>query len=381
MQQSIKIPSGTVKKVKKQRNGHLREIIAYFTKRSFGKRQLSDKKKELFFAEMGMMLSSGVDVHAALQIVNMEFESKKEVEGLNRITEKLVSGQNLSDAIEGSNLFSPLDISVTRIGENTGQISETFRFLSDYYKRKIKQRNLITSALSYPVFVMLFAMLAVGFLLNNVVPIFSSIYQRFGGELPLVTKLVVGVSERLPIISLILLCALCVAVLSAFSFQKSANFNRITAKVLLLIPGLKNILSVNFIERFCRLMALLINSKVPLIESIGLSKEAIALLPLRSALEKVEHDLFAGLPLWVALEDCKVFPRRVILLVKMGEEINQLEGVFENLAHQYSLVQEKKLKNLGTYLEPILIIIVGILVGLILVAVYMPMFKLGGSIM
>ncbi len=128
-------------------------------------------------------------------------------------------------------------------------------------------------------------------------------------------------------------------------------------------------------------MAMLTFSKVPLVDSIGLSKETVTLAPIRDALEKVEVALFSGVPLWVTLEDTKLFPRRVISLVKMGEEVNQLNTVFGNLAQQYTVLQEKKLKALGTYLEPALIVLIGALVGLILVAVYLPMFKLGEQFM
>ncbi len=116
---------------------------------------------------------------------------------------------------------------------------------------------------------------------------------------------------------------------------------------------------------------------MPLIDSITLSKDTVALTPIRKALNSIEIGLFAGVPLWLSMENTKFFPRRVISLVKMGEEVNQLDAVFTNLAQQYTTMQEKKLKSIGTYLEPALIVIIGALVGLILIAIYLPMFKLG----
>jgi type IV pilus assembly protein PilC len=127
-------------------------------------------------------------------------------------------------------------------------------------------------------------------------------------------------------------------------------------------------------------MSMLVNSKVPLVESISLCKNTVSLTPLQNALDRVEVDILTGVPFWVAIEKAKIFPRRVVSLVKMGEEVNQLDSVFTNLANQYAQIQEKRMKQLGTYLEPLLIVIIGALVGLILVSIYLPMFKLGGAV-
>jgi type IV pilus assembly protein PilC len=173
---------------------------------SFGGKGFNDSKKEFFFSELAMLLSSGVDIHNALSIVTTDFEKKKETELFTKIVTRLISGRNFSDSLEESEAFSKLDISVIRIGENTGRLTDSLRFLADYYNRKIKQRALVVNAVSYPIFVLVFAVLAVGFLLNNVVPIFSTIYQRFGGELPFITSFVIGISNRMPLLILFTFC-------------------------------------------------------------------------------------------------------------------------------------------------------------------------------
>lgn len=326
-----------------------------------------------------MLLSSGVDIHNALSIVTTDFEKKREIELISKIIAKLVSGRNFSDSIEDSEAFSKLDISVVRIGENTGRLTDSLGFLADYYNRKIKQRTLVLNAVSYPIFVLVFAVLAVGFLLNNVVPIFSTIYQRFGGELPLITKLVVGISNRMPLLFLLFFLIVCLIITTVMLYRANKRVNKIIANVLLALPLIKTIIMVNFLERFSRVMSMLVNSKVPLVESISLCRNTVSLSPLQDALARVEIDILTGAPFGVAIEKTKLFPRRVVSLVKMGEEVNQLDSVFTNLANQYAQIQEKRMKQLGTYLEPLLIVIIGALVGLILVSIYLPMFKLGGQ--
>ncbi len=377
MQQTFKIPS-TNKPESNRSNLKWNSIV--FRGFSFplsSRSRLNDKAKELFFAEMGMMLKSGIDIHKALTIVASEFEKKVENHLLNRVIEGLVSGHNLSDTMHNSKGFSEIDVSVVRIGENTGLLSDSFSFLADYYSRKIKQRTLVSNAISYPLFVLAFAIIAVGFLLNNVVPIFTSIYQRMEGDIPLVTKIIVNLSEQMPFLVLLLFAISTSILVIAYLYRVNNRVNNALASLFLSTPILKEILMVNFLERFNRVMAMLASAKVPLIDSITLSKDTVALTPIRKALNSIEIGLFAGVPLWLSMENTKFFPRRVISLVKMGEEVNQLDAVFTNLAQQYTTMQEKKLKSIGTYLEPALIVIIGALVGLILIAIYLPMFKLG----
>lgn len=380
MQQSIKIPRSTRAKSRRKDDTVFKKILTtqIFT---FKRKELPDKKKEIFFSEVGIMLSSGVDIHAALKIVGSDFQAKADAAIFSRLIDGLISGENLSDAMLGTNAFSRLDISVTRIGESTGQIVNVFKFLADYYNRKLKQRTLVLNSISYPSFVLFFAVIAVGFLLNSVVPIFSSIYKRFGGDLPFITRFVVSISDRMWLITLIFLLAVSALVFLSYLYRTSIRFNMHISKALLAMPFINQLLVVNFMERFCRVMAMLTSSKIPLVESVNLSKETVTLLPYREALGRVEADLYAGVPFWRALERTQHFSRRIIYLVKMGEEVNRLEAVFENLTVQYGIIQEKRLKNLGTYLEPVLIVIVGIMVGFILISVYLPMFKLGDKFM
>lgn len=377
MQQTFKIPSSNKAKSTRDSLEWASTLLTGFSFMGSTGIRLSDKAKEVFFAEMGMMLNSGIDIHKALTIVTSEFEKNIDNQLLNRVIEGLVSGQNLSDTMESSKGFSKIDISVIRIGENTGLLSDSFKFLADYYARKIKQRALVSNAVSYPLFVLVFAFVAVGFLLNNVVPIFTSIYQRMEGDLPIVTRVIVNLSEQMPLLIMLLFFFATIILVVIYLYRVNESVNNFLASIFLVTPLLKDILKVNFLERFNRVMAMLASARVPLVDSVALSKDTVALAPIRKVLNTIEQGLFAGVPLWLAMENTKLFPRRVISLVKMGEEVNQLDTVFTNLAQQYTTIQEKKLKSIGTYLEPALIVLIGALVGLILVAIYLPMFKLG----
>lgn len=346
---------------------------------SFGKQGLKDHKKEQFYSELNILLSSGTDVRTAMDIIVAEQTKKKEKAIFEDLMNHVLEGVSLSEAMEESQKFTPYEFYSVRIGEESGKINDVLKDLSIYFSKKIKQKKQFSSALTYPLLVLVTAIGAVIFMMNVVVPMFVDVFMRFKGDLPAITKAVVKLSnvfsEYLDLVFLIL-----VSIALILYFVRKKNWYRnFSTKLLLKIPMIGVLVQKIYLARFCQAMALLIGSKTPMLRAIQLIKNMITFYPYQQALTIIEDDILYGKPLHKSMEQFSIFDKRTVSLTKVAEEINQLDTVFAKLNDQYSQELEHRIGMLSSVLEPIMIIFVGLLVGVILIAMYMPMFQLGTS--
>jgi Type II secretory pathway, component PulF len=342
--------------------------------------KFNDNRKEHFFSELGILLSSGLDISSAFQVVIDQSQPGYERDVYQDIYECLLRGSSLSDALKDSGKFTTYDSICVKMGEESGRISEVLSEVSNFYDRKIKYRRKFISAISYPLLILITAVLAVVFMLNFLVPMFVDVFKTTNSELPALTKLIVHLSnlsgKLLPWISILFLSLLIVL----YKIRKNVFFRKYSAQFMLKLPIFGKIVSLIYLERFLFSMVLLSKSRVSVVDSIRLIRQMIGFYPYEVALEKVEQDLLGGRLLYDSMADFQIFDRRIVSLIKVGEEVNQLSQIFERLNHQYSDDLEYRINSMGNLLEPLLIIVIGIMVGIILIAMYLPMFKLGSAI-
>ena len=231
-------------------------------------------------------------------------------------------------------------------------------------------------ALAYPSFVIGFAFLVIFFLLNYLVPMFSEVYKRFDGDLPTITQSIIDFSEWAGQYMGFLLVALLATAVVLYFQRKKIWFRRLTASLLLGIPIFGGIFRRIYLARFCQSMFFLLGSNVPLLKTIGLVKKMIGFYPVEVSLAQAEKDILQGDALHNSLAKSKFYPRRLLALLKVGEEASNLDQMFEKMADQYNSEVEQKTATIGNLIEPILIVGLGVLVGFILVAMYLPLFQL-----
>lgn len=367
-------------KATKTESKNIKKIFDFLNRDiAFGKKGLKDQKKEQFYSELNILLTSGTDVRTAMDIIVAEQTKKKERSIFESLTNRVLEGVSLSEAMENSGEFTAYEYYSIRIGEESGKLNDVLKDLSVYFSKKIKQKKQFTSALTYPSLVLITAVSAVIFMMNFVVPMFADVFKRFKGDLPAITKAVVKLSnvfsEYLGIVILILLSI----ILIQYFVRKKNWYRNFSSKLLLKIPMIGVLVQKIYLARFCQSMALLIGSKTPMLRAIQLIKNMITFYPYQQALSVIENDILYGKPLYKSMEQFSIFDKRTISLTKVAEEINQLDAVFSKLNDQYSDELEHRIGMLSSVLEPIMIIFVGLLVGVILIAMYMPMFQLGTS--
>lgn len=346
---------------------------------SFGSKQVSDKKKESLYIELSTLLLSGIDLRTALELILVDQEQAKDKALFDGIRLRILSGLALSQALKETGRFSDYEYYSIKIGEETGRLGEVLTDLAKYYKSKIQQRRKIVSAITYPMIVLVSSLGAVVFMIKFVVPMFADVFLRFGGELPWITATIIKVSgwfdRYFPFFILFIL------LLTAFYFfrRNTLWFRRVSSVLFLKTPVVGDLIKKIYLARFANTMRLLVSTDTPLLQSIALVRQMINYYPIEDSLLKVEQDILQGQSLHKSLATFGFYPAKMIQLIKVGEEVNRLDYFFEKIASQYTEEVEYRTNTISSLLEPLIIIFLGLVVGVILIAMYLPMFQMSNS--
>ncbi len=337
----------------------------------------NSKKKEQFYTELSVLLTSGIRLKDALSLIATSQKKKEDASFFEELSAKIVAGSTFSDILRADKKFTVYESHSVRIGEESGSLEKVTGSLADFYTRKNEQRRNVTSALTYPIIVLITAFLAVIFMLRFVVPMFKDVFNQNNVDLPRITEIVMSVSEWLGSYGWIILGILILfGILQPF-LNKQVAYRNLKDRLLLKMPLIGSFIKTSNIARFTQAVSLLVNSKVSIPQSIHLAKEMISFSPLKIVLDSVEKDMQKGTSLSKSLEAQSFFDAKMIALVRVAEETNQTEYVFDKLKEQYNTEVIRKSKMFSTLLEPVIILIVGVLVAVILISMYLPMFELG----
>lgn len=364
----------SVLKEKTETSSFLKREIVLFNK------AFSNKIKEDFYTELSVLLKAGVSLKDGLELIQKSQRKKQDGDVLNRVSQDIVLGKALSEALKSHRQFTDYEYYSLKIGEETGTLSQVTEQLGQFFARKNEQRRNLISALTYPIIILSTSVLVVAFMLRFVVPMFQDIFKQQGVELPAITVFIIGVSGFVQKYGLLILLMMIALIASRSYFNKKKRLKQFKDTFILKIPFIGNFMKAIYLSQFTQAVSLLTASKVPVVNSIQLVKQMIDFYPLQHALEVVEQHILKGQSLSQSLAQHTLFGDKMIALVKVAEETNQTEFIFDRLNMQYNTQVQQQSKMLSTIMEPFIILIVGVLVGVILIAMYLPMFKLSSVI-
>ncbi|OFY93710.1 MAG: hypothetical protein A3K10_17210 [Bacteroidetes bacterium RIFCSPLOWO2_12_FULL_31_6] len=335
-----------------------------------------DKKKEQFYSEISLLLSAGTDIKTALELIVDETEKEKDRLLLQTIKDDIINGLSFSEALYKTGKFTEYEYYSLKVGEETSRVDIVLSDLAIFFKRKVDQKRKVSSALSYPAVLLLSAIGMVIFLLKFLVPMFQDIFKSFNKELPSITQFVIDVSDIIS--DYFLLIFLIIIGIGAFIYfnRKKDWFRKSSAIIILKIPVVGDLAQKIYLSRFCHSMNLLISARNPLLNSIGLVKKMIDYYPIQSALNVVENDIMHGKSLNESMKEFSIFPKKMTSLIKVAEEVNKLDAIFQNLDEQYSKELEYKSEVFGKLLEPFIIVVISFIIGFIVVAMYIPLIEI-----
>ncbi|WP_068473274.1 type II secretion system F family protein [Saccharicrinis aurantiacus] len=343
------------------------------------KTKLSDKDKELFYLELFSMLEAGIDIKRCLDILMTQQTKVADKEIYKQLQILILKGNSLSSSMKSVKVFSSYEYYCVQIGEESGQLLKVLVELSGFYTAKLRLRKQLVKSLSYPFVIVMASIGAVAFMLTFIVPMFSDIFKRFDGNLPYLTKIFINLSSTIGNNIIAILLVMFIGVIGIIYGFKNKKITKKMQILYLKIPYVGQLISGIYLSRFFSSMSLLLSSKVPLVDSLDLVGKMVEFYPLQIILVKAKADIHKGSSLCSSLKGHKLFDAKVIAMVNIGEDINKLPEFFAKLNSRYTEELEVKSAALNTFLEPIIIMGLGIVIGLILVSMYLPMFKLSTS--
>ena len=341
---------------------------------------LNDKRKHYFYIQLETLIHAKIDIGNALKLIVETTSKKNGQETFAAAYNNVLRGDSLSSSLQKTGKFSPYEIFSVQIGEETGRLENVIKEIAVFFGKKIKQRRNLINALTYPVIVLFVAFGSVLFMMNVVVPMFADVFKRFGNELPLITRTIILMSDffikGLPYFFIV------IAAGSFFLWQsrKKHWFKKWTAIVILKTPVVGKLVQKIYLARFCTALGLLMDAKIPLVKALRLVKEMIELYPISITLDLIEKDILGGKSLHSSMAAFGIYDKKMIALIKVAEEVNKLDEMFNDIARNYSEETEHEISILNSLLEPFLIVFLGLIVGIILVGMYLPLFQLGVNV-
>ncbi|MCT4665716.1 MAG: type II secretion system F family protein [Flavobacteriales bacterium] len=344
-------------------------------------KKLSPKYLEEIYNQLTVLLKSGLDIHAGIQLILETSDKKKKylIEVLDRVSGFMLEGKTLSDSFLETQAFHPFDYYSIKIGEESGRLSEVFEDLKKYYQSKIALKRLVISSLTYPAIVILFTSLVVMFLMVFLVPMFQDMFSRTGSELPMITQVVISISDFLAQNFLYLFSALILSVILIWRALRIPKIKSYWDHILLRLPIIGLLVRKTNLLRFIQLLLLMAKAHVPITKSLELIKKSSHFYPLKNTCQQLSQQLIKGQSLSEALTEDHFISKKIKTLIKVGEQGNKLEEVYESLILELEKEISHQNKLITSLLEPFIILFLGVVVALVLISMYLPLFNINAG--
>ncbi len=333
----------------------------------------------IFSRQFSTMVNAGLPIMQGLSIVAEQSENPNFRVVMGRIRDDIANGVPLSEAMaKHPKAFTTLYINMVKAGEQGGILDTIFERLSEYLEKADGVTRKVKSALMYPIVVMSVAFLVVIFLMVKVIPTFRDVFDSFGAKLPLPTQIVINISEFLQSKKAFLLVAGMIGLwllISAYRKTKAGAYQ--WDKMLLGLPTFGPLVRKAAVAKFARTLGTLIKSGVPIMDALETVGKTAGNLVVERAVQNCRDSVREGKTLTQPLKDSGVFPPMVIQMINVGEETGALDQMLSKVADFYEEEVDVAVEGLTSIIEPILIVFLGVTIGFIVVAMFMPMFELG----
>ena len=347
----------------------------------FSPRQKKIKPMDIavFTRQLATMMKAGVPLVQSFDIVADGLENPTMRNLVINVKNDVAAGTGLAPSLEKHpRYFDELFCNLVASGEQSGALETMLDRVAVYKEKTEALKAKIKKAMTYPIVVLIVAVVVTGVLLVKVVPTFASTFEGFGAELPAFTQFVVGLSElaqRSWFIALIAIIAASIGFREAR--MRSPSFSDAFDRVSLRFPIVGNIIQQSVVARFARTLSTTFSSGVPLVDSLDSVSGAAGNAVYRNAINKIRDEVTSGLTLNQAIRNANLFPVMVPQMVAIGEESGALDEMLEKVAVHFEAEVDNSVDNLTALLEPLIMSVLGILIGGLMIAMYLPIFQMG----
>jgi type IV pilus assembly protein PilC len=340
------------------------------------KKRIKLKDLAVFSRQFATMIDAGLTMLRSLTILSEQVENPELRKVLRTVKQDVESGHSLSSAFNRHPaVFPPLMINMTRAGEAGGFLDVTMRQIADNFEAEVKLRSKIKAAMTYPIVVFVLAILMCIGMLVFIVPVFEGMFSDLGGELPLPTQVLVVMSKSLRV-ALPVLVVLAVAGLWVWrKVGRTERVRNVVDPLKLRLPVFGDLFAKLALARFARNLGTLLSSGVPILQSLEIVSETTGSIVISRALKEVQESVRRGESVAGPLAQHAVFPPMVVQMIASGEETGAIDQMLGKIAEFYDAEVEATTEALTALIEPLMIAFLGAIVGSMIIALYMPIFK------
>ena len=334
----------------------------------------------LFYRQLALLLESGIDIITSLELLRSQASSRTLNRVLGEVIADLHSGSQLSAALgKHPRTFPPICCQSLRVGEQTGNLEVMLRQIADYVEKGAVTTKSLKSALMMPIITAVVAIGVIGILVTVVLPAFGNLYSSIGAELPLMTRILLGVSSKLQSYGIYLLLAVFIAAGLAFVYIKTPDGRYKWDKLLLSLPLLGRINHLNELARCCRSISLLYRAGLPLTEIMPLVVQGSSNKVIVESLTDVQQDMLKGEGLSQPMAKNDLFLPMMVQMVRVGEETGNLDTTLLAVAQNYETEAEDRTRSFIGLVQPTMTLIIGLVVGLITLSLVSAMYSIYGQ--
>jgi type IV pilus assembly protein PilC len=356
-------------------------------KKETGKEKFNPKKKiksisvVIFTRQLSTMITSGLTLVQSLEILSNQIEDKDFRGIVKNIKERIEGGARFAEALkEFPQCFDPLYVNLVTAGEEGGMIDTVLNRLAIYMEKSAKLIKKVKSAMIYPISIIVVAVGVVLVLLVFVIPVFETMFKDMGAELPMPTQVVVNLSRLVKSTIHFMIAGLVVAVFLFKRYYGTQKGRRQIDKLILKLPIFGVLAIKASVARVTRTLATLLSSGVPILESLAIVAKVAGNTIVEDSLVVARLRISEGRSMSEPLEESGVFPPMVVQMIQVGEATGQLDNMLNRIADFYEEDVDNLVSNLTALMEPMIMMFLGVILGGLIIAMYLPIFKLGTAV-
>jgi type IV pilus assembly protein PilC len=340
------------------------------------KKKITVKDMGVFTRQFSTMINAGLPMVQCLNILSAQADKPHFKKIISTVTSDVEGGSTLAEALAKHPIFTQLYVNMVEAGEAGGILDLILNRLAVYLEKAEALQRKVKSAMTYPTVVAVVAISATVFMLMFIIPTFAKMFSDFGGELPLPTKIVLGVSNFLRGQWYILLLVVGGAIFAFKRFHATEMGKEKIDRLALRVPVLGMVIRKAAIARFTRTLGTLISSGVPILAGLDITARTAGNKVVEKAIYATRESISQGETIAEPLRQCGVFPPMVTQMIGVGEQTGALDEMLDKIANFYDSEVDTAVEQLTSIIEPVMIVLMGVLVGGMLIAMYLPMFKL-----
>jgi type IV pilus assembly protein PilC len=342
-----------------------------------GSGKVSAKRLAIFTRQFSVMIDAGLPLVQCLEILGSQQDYKPFHKIILAVRQDVEGGQSLAEAMrKHSKAFDDLYVNMVAAGEAGGILDTILRRLSTYIEKAVKLTGQVKTAMIYPISVIGIAAIVVAIILWKVIPTFAALFAALGAQLPLPTRMVIAASNFLANYIVFIVPLTMAAFYALKRYYATYKGRRVIDGIILKLPVLGDIMRKIAVARFCQTLATLISSGVPILDGLEITAKTAGNSVIEDAIMAVRKAVEAGRTIADPLAESKIFPPMVVQMIGVGEQTGALDAMLNKIAEFYEEEVDNAVNGLMKLMEPIMISILGVVIGTIVVAMYMPMFDL-----